>query len=42
VRLVDPANTNNVISNDIVYSDKLAIQATARAALNATYWSQVF
>lgn len=41
-RLVDPANTNNIISDDIVYSDKLAIQAAARAALNATYWSQVF
>jgi len=41
-RLVDPANTNNVISDEIAYADKLAIQAAAQAALNAQYWSQVF
>lgn len=41
-RLVDPANTNNVISEDITYSDKLAIQTAAKAALAAQYWSQVF
>lgn len=41
-RLVDPANTNNVISEDITYSDKVAIQAAAKAAIAAQYWSQVF
>ena len=41
-RLVDPANTNNVISDEIPYSDKLVIQAAAKAALDAQYWSQVF
>lgn len=41
-RLVDPANTNNVISDDITYSDKFVIQAAAKAALDAQYWSQVF
>jgi hypothetical protein len=41
-RLVDPANTNNVISEDITYSDKLAIQTAAKAAIAAQYWSQVF
>lgn len=41
-RLVDPANTNNVISDEIPYSDKLVIQAAAKAALDAQYWSHVF
>ena len=41
-RLVDPANTNNVISDDISYADKLVIQGAAKAALDAQYWSQVF
>jgi hypothetical protein len=41
-RLVDPANTNNVISDDMTNSDKLAIQAGAKAAIAAQYWSQVF
>lgn len=41
-RLVDPANSNNVISDEIPYADKAAIQAAAQAALNAQYWSQVF
>jgi len=42
VRLVDPANTNNVISDELTYSDKLMIQAAAKAAIDAQYWSQVF
>ena len=41
-RVLDPANTNNVISDDISYADKLTIKAAAQAALNAQYWSQVF
>ncbi|HRY49083.1 MAG TPA: nucleotidyltransferase [Candidatus Paceibacterota bacterium] len=41
-RLVDPANSNNVISDEITYSDKLAIQSAARATLTAQYWSEVF
>ena len=41
-RVVDPANSNNVISNDISDADKLAIKVAAQAALDAQYWSQVF
>lgn len=41
-RLVDPANTNNVLSDEISYSDKLLIQAAAKAAVDAQYWSNVF
>jgi hypothetical protein len=41
-RSVDPANTNNVISDEISYSDKLAIQAAAKAAIDARYWREVF
>lgn len=41
-RLVDPANTNNVLSDEIPYSDKLLIQAAAKAAVDAQYWSNVF
>jgi len=41
-RLVDPANTNNVISDEITSAEKLAIQSAAKAAIAAQYWSQVF
>lgn len=41
-RVVDPANTNNVISDDIGYGEKEAIKTAAQAALDAQYWSEVF
>lgn len=41
-RILDPANSNNVISDDIDYGNKLAIKAAAEAALNAGFWSQIF
>lgn len=40
-RIVDPANTNNVLSNDISDADKYKIQIAADAALRSQYWSQV-
>jgi hypothetical protein len=41
-RVVDPANTNNIISDDISSADKAAIKAAAQATLNARYWGEVF
>ncbi len=42
VRLVDPANSNNVVSDEWNSGDRAAIRAAADAALKATYWSEVF
>jgi hypothetical protein len=42
IRLVDPANTNNILSDEISIIDKLLIQNAAKAAIDAQYWSQVF
>ncbi len=41
VRIVDPANTNNVISDLIPTSRKRAVALQAQAALNATYWEKI-
>lgn len=41
-RIVDPANSNNVISDDISYADKLTIKAAAQAAIDARSWRDVF
>lgn len=40
-RIVDPANTNNILSEEISSSDRAMIRAAADAALKAQYWSQV-
>ena len=40
-RFVDPANTNNVISDDLTYSEKQLIKKTANAALTASKWNQI-
>ncbi|MFN7400594.1 MAG: hypothetical protein ACK5SX_16410 [Sandaracinobacter sp.] len=40
-RVVDPANTNNVISDDLTAQEHARISAAARAALAATNWSQI-
>lgn len=40
-RIVDPANTNNVLSDEISPFDKQAIQSFADAALKSQYWSHV-
>jgi hypothetical protein len=42
IRLVDPANTNNILSDEISIIDKILIQNAAKAAIDAQYWSQVF
>ena len=41
VRIIDPANTNNIISDEIPASDRLQIRAAADSSLKAQYWSQV-
>jgi hypothetical protein len=41
-RVVDPANSNNVLSDAITATDKAAVKRAAQAALSATYWSEVF
>ena len=40
-RLVDPSNTNNVISEDLTAAEKTAIVAAARTALGAKDWSEI-
>lgn len=38
---LDPANTNNIISDDLAMSEKQAIQRAAQAAYTKRYWSQI-
>ncbi len=40
-RVVDPANTNNIISDDLSAADKTKIKTAAGLALKATNWSQI-
>jgi hypothetical protein len=40
-RIIDPANTNNVISDDLSQVEKNAIRDAAAAALKASDWSQI-
>jgi hypothetical protein len=40
-RVVDPANTNNIISDDLSALDKGKIKTAAENALNATNWNQI-
>lgn len=42
MRLVDPANSNNVISDQMSFPEKQAIKQAAQAALDAQTWTQVF
>jgi len=42
VRIVDPANSNNVVSEELSKSDRQAIKAAAIAAIAARMWSEVF
>jgi len=42
VRLADPANTNNINSDQISSSDKQAIKQAAQAALASKTWEEVF
>lgn len=40
-RVVDPANTNNVISDDLTATEKQRIKKAAESALAATDWGQI-
>jgi hypothetical protein len=40
-RVVDPANTNNIISDDLSASEKAKIAAAAALALKAPNWAQI-
>ena len=40
-RFVDPANTNNIISDDLTVAEKQAIKTSAAAALAAPYWRDI-
>lgn len=41
-RVIDPANSNNVLSDDLSATQRDAIYIAANAAANATNWSDVF
>jgi hypothetical protein len=40
-RVMDPANTNNVISDDLSSADKQKVSAAAKAAREAPYWENI-
>jgi hypothetical protein len=40
-RVVDPANTNNIISDDLTAAERTRIKAAAEQALQAGNWSQI-
>lgn len=40
-RVIDPANTNNIVSDDLSISDRQKIKSAAQAALGAKNWSQI-
>lgn len=40
--VIDPANSNNALSDDIDWRARSAIHRAASAAINAPYWSDVF
>ena len=40
-RIIDPANTNNIISDDLTAVEKAKVTAAAAQALGATNWSQI-
>jgi len=40
-RVEDPANTNNIISEDLTASEKRTVAVAARAAIDAASWSEV-
>lgn len=40
-RFVDPANTNNVISDDLTVAEKASVKSAATRALGAQNWSQI-
>jgi hypothetical protein len=40
-RVVDPANTNNIISDDLTASERAKIRAAAERALSAKQWEEI-
>ncbi|HFD32384.1 MAG TPA: nucleotidyltransferase [Gammaproteobacteria bacterium] len=40
-RYIDPANTNNIISDDLSYSEKLTIQGYAKIARTKSTWQEI-
>ncbi len=40
-RVVDPANTNNIISDELSMADRLKIKAAAERALQAKDWNEI-
>jgi len=40
-RVVDPANTNNIISDDLTVAEKARVRAAAAQALRASNWNQI-
>lgn len=40
-RVVDPANTNNILSDDLTVAEKKAVRVAATRALAATDWNQI-
>lgn len=40
-RIIDPSNTNNVISDDLTTAEKANVKAAAVRALAATHWTQI-
>lgn len=41
VRVVDPANTNNIISDDLTIAERATVKAAAAQALQSSNWSQI-
>lgn len=40
-RQIDPCNTNNIVSDDMTYNEKLLIKEKASQAIFAKTWSDV-
>jgi hypothetical protein len=38
---MDPANTNNIISDDLTIAEKQVIKTSAGAALAGPYWGDI-
>jgi hypothetical protein len=40
-RVIDPANTNNVVSDDLSYAEKQQVAQKAKQSLNQTNWNKI-
>ena len=40
-RVIDPANTNNIISDDLTIAERAKVKVAAEQALKATNWNQI-